>query len=395
MQANTSHIFEEAKKTFLATQKLNVIAISAFIPTLRMFGSFLVGPLVDRIGHSVPMFAGTLIVFVTAIGYALASSILVLFVSAAIHGAGSSLIMVSGLSMLTRTFTKKKEMKKAFGLSLAVAASGTAVGPMFGSLVDICQNRQATFFSYAGMVALLGFVQLFCNCLKVQRVEKKKQSSKERENKMSVDITDSYNLAALQGLMITGLVLGSLCSSFSSWPARFNSFDSPLDLALASGMAGLQLGATMAYFLPISSCPWMAETLELMIVIIGLFSLTVWTSSIVTAVSMCAIGLGCGMVVSSIYAALSYSVETKNNSKYGSVFAMAILVIDVGFTTVLWSASGIVPVMGFDIWMWIMALNFLLFVASCVVNELWIKQIVLNALKKRRRHNSKITINNI
>ena len=40
---------------------------------------------------------------------------------------------------------------------------------------------------------------------------------------------------------------------------------------------------------------------------------------------MCAIGHGSGMVAGSTYAALSYSVETKYNSKYGSVFAMAIL----------------------------------------------------------------------
>ncbi|CAK8687923.1 unnamed protein product [Clavelina lepadiformis] len=395
-QANTLQMFEEAKKTFLTTQKLNVIAISAFIPTLRMFGSFFVGPLIDRIGHSVPMFAGTLIVFVTAIGYAVAPSFLVLFVSAAAHGVGSSLIMVGGMTMLARIFNDKEEMEKAIGISLGVAASGAAVGPIFGSLVDICQNRRATFFSYAGVIALLGFFQLFCNCLKVQRVEKN-----EKIRCLWTLPTDSFTLTALQGFMTTGLVLGSLYSSFSSWSAfGFNSFESPLDLALVSGIGGFQLGATMVNFLPISnkavsSWPWTPAILEMMIVIIGLFSLTIWTSSTATAVLMFAIGHESGMVASSTYAALSYSVETKYNSKYGSVFAMAILAIDVGYFAGLWSASGIVPVISFDILMWIMALFCALYVASCLANERWIKQIVLIALKKRPRHNSKITINNI
>ena len=59
------------------------------------------------------------------LGYALAPSFLVVLVSAALHGLGSSFVTVGGMTMMARIFNDKEERAKKTGMSLSVAAGGT------------------------------------------------------------------------------------------------------------------------------------------------------------------------------------------------------------------------------------------------------------------------------
>ncbi|KAI8037413.1 hypothetical protein M5D96_009549, partial [Drosophila gunungcola] len=95
----------------------------------------IVGPLTHRIGYSIPMFAGFVIMFLSTIIFAFGRSYLVLFLARALQGIGSSCSSVSGMGMLADRFTDDKERGNAMGIALGGLALGVLIGPPFGGVM--------------------------------------------------------------------------------------------------------------------------------------------------------------------------------------------------------------------------------------------------------------------
>uniref|UniRef100_A0A8D0DBN9 Solute carrier family 18 member 2 n=1 Tax=Sander lucioperca TaxID=283035 RepID=A0A8D0DBN9_SANLU len=113
-----------------------------------------IGPLTNRIGYQLPLFAGFCIMFLSTIMFALSSSYALLVVARSLQGVGSSCSSVAGMGMLASVYTDDEERGHAIGIALGGLALGVLVGPPFGSVM----------YEFVGMTApflILAFLALF------------------------------------------------------------------------------------------------------------------------------------------------------------------------------------------------------------------------------------------
>jgi DHA1 family solute carrier family 18 vesicular amine transporter 1/2 len=82
-----------------------MFASKAFV---QLLANPIVGPLTHKIGYSIPMFAGFIIMFMSTLIFAFGRSYWVLFVARALQGIGSSCSSVSGMGMLADRYTDDK-----------------------------------------------------------------------------------------------------------------------------------------------------------------------------------------------------------------------------------------------------------------------------------------------
>ena len=90
------------------------------------------GRLGDVAGRRRVFAAGCLLFAVTLAGAALAPSLPVLVVFRVLQGAGAGLMLPTGIALLTASYPGADRQARALGLSFALAAIGTVIGPLFG-----------------------------------------------------------------------------------------------------------------------------------------------------------------------------------------------------------------------------------------------------------------------
>ncbi|XP_076824848.1 chromaffin granule amine transporter-like [Clavelina lepadiformis] len=144
-QTITIQSIEDAKKAFIATQGVKMSSIFICKMAVQFVTGLFVGPLIDRIGCKVPMFAGTVVMTLSAIGFALAKSYPALFVSVAIQGIGASCNVVGGMTMLANTVTDKNIRGHVIRLSLLSILLGSAAGLWSGSLWTLFMIKLLAF----------------------------------------------------------------------------------------------------------------------------------------------------------------------------------------------------------------------------------------------------------
>merc|ERR1712051_405861 len=113
-----------------------------------------IGPLTNRIGYSIPMFTGFVIMFLSTLIFAFSRSYAVLFFARALQGVGSSCSSVSGMGMLAERFPDDEERGNAMGIALGGLAMGVLIGPPFGGFMYQFVGKSAPFIVLS-MLALL------------------------------------------------------------------------------------------------------------------------------------------------------------------------------------------------------------------------------------------------
>uniref|UniRef100_A0A8D0A0Y7 Solute carrier family 18 member 2 n=1 Tax=Sander lucioperca TaxID=283035 RepID=A0A8D0A0Y7_SANLU len=119
-----------------------------------------IGPLTNRIGYQLPLFAGFCIMFLSTIMFALSSSYALLVVARSLQGVGSSCSSVAGMGMLASVYTDDEERGHAIGIALGGLALGVLVGPPFGSVMYEFVGMTAPFL----ILAFLALMLFLCLC---------------------------------------------------------------------------------------------------------------------------------------------------------------------------------------------------------------------------------------
>ncbi|XP_076825058.1 synaptic vesicular amine transporter-like [Clavelina lepadiformis] len=333
IQGVTPQNFRDDEHAILATQNVHPAAIFAVKPAVQSVVNLLSGSLIDRFGYGVPMFVGTVALLLTAIGYGFGQSYTVLLVSAALHGIGSSCVTVGGMTMLARIFNDKEERAKTFRMALSSMAIGMTAGPVFAKGMDSFQDKIIPFFVFVVVITVIGFCQIFCIGLKIER-NKKPMTLMKLPNVSCI-------LLAVQGLMITGFVLGVLIGGF---PDRLLFRFQPSKLELGDvflyGIVGFELSAILIHKLPFNNWPWIDTVIGMVILFIGLIMLTLSPSFLFITVPT--IGYGINFITGSIYPDLPSLLEANHNSHYGTVFALADFGFSISFAAGLLSYCAIV-----------------------------------------------------
>ncbi|XP_030843355.1 chromaffin granule amine transporter-like [Strongylocentrotus purpuratus] len=119
--------------------------------------------LVDKVGLFSMFFFGTLLTLIACLMMGFADSILVLFLSRALQGIGTTAVEIAGVSYLAVRY-QDDEMKKGFVLGLVVSgyALGTLIGPTLGSVLYGLVGQSAPFLVISAvLIASVVFIPVF------------------------------------------------------------------------------------------------------------------------------------------------------------------------------------------------------------------------------------------
>uniref|UniRef100_Q96GL6 SLC18A1 protein n=1 Tax=Homo sapiens TaxID=9606 RepID=Q96GL6_HUMAN len=145
---------------FLEEEITRVGVLFASKAVMQLLVNPFVGPLTNRIGYHIPMFAGFVIMFLSTVMFAFSGTYTLLFVARTLQGIGSSFSSVAGLGMLASVYTDDHERGRAMGTALGGLALGLLVGAPFGSVMYEFVGKSAPFLILAFLALLDGALQL-------------------------------------------------------------------------------------------------------------------------------------------------------------------------------------------------------------------------------------------
>ncbi|XP_076759185.1 vesicular monoamine transporter [Xylocopa sonorina] len=328
-----------------------MFASKAFV---QLLANPIVGPLTHKIGYSIPMFTGFIIMFISTLIFAFGRSYGILFLARALQGIGSSCSSVSGMGMLAERYQDDKERGNAMGIALGGLALGVLIGPPFGGVMYEFVGKSAPFLILSALALGDGLLQLLVLQPSVVYTEAEPPSLKSL-------ITDPYIVLAAGAITFANMGIAMLEPSLPIW------------MMDTMGASRWKLGAT---FLPASISyligtnlfgplghrmgRWLASLIGLVVIGICLMCIPLARSIDHLIVPNAGLGFAIGMVDSSMMPELGYLVDIRHTAVYGSVYAIGDVAFCLGFAVGPALSGTLVNTIGFE-WMLfgIAILNFL------------------------------------
>uniref|UniRef100_A0A8D1B722 Major facilitator superfamily (MFS) profile domain-containing protein n=1 Tax=Sus scrofa TaxID=9823 RepID=A0A8D1B722_PIG len=268
---------------FLKEENIWVGVLFASKALMQLLVNPFVGPLTNRIGYHIPMFAGFVIMFMSTVMFAFSGTYTLLFVARTLQGIGSSFSSVAGLGMLASVYTDDHERGKAMGIALGGLALGVLVGAPFGSVMYVFFGKVVPFLILAFLALLDGALQL---CI-LQPSKVSPESAK--GTPLLTLLQDPYILVAAWLCSLVGMVI--VGTSLLCVPLAHNIF----------GLIGPNAG----------------------------------------------LGFSIGMVDSSMMPIMGHLVDLRHAPVYGSVYAIADVAFCMGFAIGPSTGGAIVRAIGF------------------------------------------------
>ncbi|KAL1505824.1 hypothetical protein ABEB36_005296 [Hypothenemus hampei] len=318
-----------------------LFASKAFV---QLVANPFVGPLTHKIGYSVPMFAGFIIMFLSTIIFAFGRSYSVLFIARALQGIGSSCSSVSGMGMLAERYPDDKERGNAMGIALGGLALGVLIGPPFGGLMYEFVGKSAPFLVLAALALGDGLLQLLMLQPSVIHQESDPPSLKEL-------IMDPYIMIAAGAIIFANMGIAMLEPSLPIWmmdtmgAERWKQGVTFLPASI-SYLIGTNLFGPLGHKMG----RWLAALLGLIIIGICLMCIPLATNMNHLIVPNAGLGFAIGMVDSSMMPELGYLVDIRHSAVYGSVYAIGDVAFCLGFAIGPALSGTLIKNIGFE-WM--------------------------------------------
>ncbi|MGH0169192.1 UNVERIFIED_CONTAM: hypothetical protein FKN15_056443 [Acipenser sinensis] len=283
-----------------------------------------VGPLTNRIGYHIPMFAGFVVMFLSTIMFAFSETYILLFLARMLQGIGSSFSSVAGLGMLASVYTDDNERGTAMGIALGGLALGVLFGAPFGSVMYEFVGKKAPFLVLACLALMDGvgapfgsvmyefvgkkapFLVLACLAL----MDGALQLSILQPSKVSPESAQGPSLLTLLRDPYILITAGSIC--FANMGVAMLEPTLPIWMMQTMCSPNWQLGIA---FLP-ASISYLIGT-NLFAILANKMGRNIWWY-------LC-------MVDSSMMPIMGYLVDLRHVSVYGSVYAIADVAFCLGF----------------------------------------------------------------
>ncbi|XP_036333736.1 LOW QUALITY PROTEIN: synaptic vesicular amine transporter [Rhagoletis pomonella] len=263
----------------------------------------IVGPLTHKIGYSIPMFAGFVIMFISTIIFAFGRSYLILFIARALQGIGSSCSSVSGMGMLADRYTDDKERGNAMGVALGGLALGVLIGPPFGGVMYEFVGKSAPFLILSALALGDGLLQLFMLQPSIQRAETEPPSLKAL-------ISDPYILIAAGSITFANMGIAMLEPSLPLWMVdNMGATRWEQGVAFLPASISYLIGTNLFGPLGHKIGRWFAACLGLIIIGCCLIMIPMATSITHLIIPNAGLGFAIGMVDSSMMPELGFLVD--------------------------------------------------------------------------------------
>uniref|UniRef100_A0A3Q1B5W9 Major facilitator superfamily (MFS) profile domain-containing protein n=1 Tax=Amphiprion ocellaris TaxID=80972 RepID=A0A3Q1B5W9_AMPOC len=316
---------------FLEEENVRVGLLFASKALVQLLVNPFVGPLTNRIGYHIPMFAGFIIMFVSTIMFAFSGTYALLFFARSLQGIGSSFSSVAGLGMLASVYTDDEERGIAMGVALGGLAMGVLIGAPFGSVMYDFVGKSAPFLILALLAVFDGG-----ETVKTESVE---------GTPLLTLLKDPYILISAGSLCFANMGVAILEPTLPIW--MMQTMCSPkwqLGMAFLPASISYLIGTNLFGVLANKMGRWLCSMLGMFIVGVSLLCVST-TSSIHPSIQPCC-GAS-GMVDSSMMAIMGYLVDIRHASVYGSVYAIADVALCMGFAIGPSTGGALVQAVGF------------------------------------------------
>ncbi|KAL4636003.1 chromaffin granule amine transporter [Arapaima gigas] len=353
-QSSPASCLEDTR--FLQEENVRVGLLFASKAVVQLFMNPFVGPLTNRIGYHIPMFAGFAIMFVSTIMFAFSGTYALLFVARSLQGIGSSFSSVAGLGMLASVYTDDYERGVAMGIALGGLAMGVLIGAPFGSVMYEFVGKSAPFLILAFLAMIDGALQL---CIL-------------QPSKISPGVSGLFTVRITPHVCVSGALcfanmgVGILEPTLPIW--MMQTMCSPkwqLGMAFLPASVSYLIGTNLFGLLANKMGRWLCAMVGMLVVGISLLCVPFAKNIYGLIGPNGGLGFAIGMVDSSMMPIMGYLVDIRHTSVYGSVYAIADVAFCMGFAIGPSTGGAIVRAIGFPYLMVIIGIINILYAPLC------------------------------
>ncbi|XP_027873787.1 chromaffin granule amine transporter isoform X2 [Xiphophorus couchianus] len=327
---------------FLEKENVRVGLLFASKALVQLLVNPFVGPLTNRIGYHIPMFAGFIIMFVSTIMFAFSGTYVLLFFARSLQGIGSSFSSVAGLGMLASVYTDDDERGMAMGVALGGLAMGVLIGAPFGSVMYDFVGKSAPFL-------ILAFLAMFDGALQLCILQPSKICPGSVEGTPLLTLLkDPYILISAGSLCFANMGVAILEPTLPIW--MMQTMCSPkwqLGMAFLPASVSYLIGTNLFGLLANKMGRWLCSMVGMFVVGVSLLCVPFATSIYGLIGPNGGLGFAIGMVDSSMMAIMAYLVDIRHASVYGSVYAIADVALCMGFAIGPSTGGALVQAVGF------------------------------------------------
>uniref|UniRef100_A0A8D8SK42 Synaptic vesicular amine transporter n=3 Tax=Cacopsylla melanoneura TaxID=428564 RepID=A0A8D8SK42_9HEMI len=317
---------------------------------VQLLANPLVGILTYRVGYSIPMFTGFVIMFLSTLIFAFGKTYGVLFLARSLQGIGSSCSSVSGMGMLAERYPDDRERGNAMGIALGGLALGVLIGPPFGGIMYEFVGKTAPFLILSALALGDGLLQLLLLQPGIVKQEVEPPTLKSL-------VMDPYILIAAGAITFANTGIAMLEPSLPIWmmdtmgAERWQQGVSFLPASI-SYLIGTNLFGPLGHRMG----RWLAALIGLLIIGVCLMMIPMARNINHLIVPNAGLGFAIGMVDSSMMPELGYLVDIRHTAVYGSVYAIGDVAFCLGFAIGPAMSGTLVNTIGFEWMLFIIAI---------------------------------------
>ncbi|CAD5229863.1 unnamed protein product [Bursaphelenchus okinawaensis] len=337
----------------LANENVHVGFMFGSKALVQLIANPMVGPWTNKIGYTIPMFTGFVVMFLSTALFAFGSSFFTLWIARALQGVGSACTSTSGMGMLAQAYPDDAERGSAMGIALGGLALGVLVGPPYGGLLYQWAGKELPFVLLALLALMDGTLQFMVLQPKVDRGEPEGAGLKELSK-------DPYIIIAAGSITIGNLGIAMLEPSLplwmmESWGAGSFERGAAFLPASISYLIGTNIFGPLAHKIG----RWLSTFIGLVVIGFCLLMIPSATSVGGLIIPNFFMGFSIGMIDSSMFPMMGYIVDLRHVGVYGSIYAIADAAFCFAFAVGPFISGPLVRSVGFPTMLYIIAfINF-------------------------------------
>ncbi|CAI5455246.1 unnamed protein product [Caenorhabditis angaria] len=309
-----------------------------------------IGPLTNKIGYTLPMFGGFVIMFSSTILFAFGDSYFTLWLARALQGVGSACTSTSGMGMLAQAYPDDLERGSAMGIALGGLALGVLVGPPYGGLLYQWSGKELPFVLLAMLALFDGTLQFMVLQPKVDRGEPEGSTIKELAK-------DPYIIVAAGAITIGNLGIAILEPSLplwmmESWDADAWERGAAFLPASISYLVGTNIFGPLAHRMG----RWLSSFIGLVVIGFSLLAIPSAAGLGGLVIPNGLLGFSIGMIDASMFPLMGYLVDIRHVGVYGSIYAIADAAFCFAFAIGPFVSGPLVKMFGFSTMMYLIAI---------------------------------------
>ncbi|CAJ0569271.1 unnamed protein product, partial [Mesorhabditis spiculigera] len=344
----------EHRHQVLAEENVHVGLMFGSKALIQLLVNPLVGPMTNKIGYTMPMFWGFVIMFLSTVMFAFGSSYGTLWLARAMQGIGSACTSTSGMGMLAQAYPDDAERGSAMGIALGGLALGVLVGPPYGGVLYEWAGKPLPFILLALLTLFDGSLQFMVLQPKIDRGEPEGSSMKQLAK-------DPYIIVAAGAITIGNLGIAMLEPSLPLWMMeswQAGSFERGIAFlpASISYLVGTNIFGPLAHKMG----RWLSAFIGLVIIGFCLLLIPSATSVGGLIIPHLFMGFSIGMIDASMFPLMGHLVDLRHVGVYGSIYAIADAAFCFAFALGPFFSGPLVRSVGFPTMMYIIAIiNFI------------------------------------